>query len=341
MPKALPTCGAPTRWRRETLSKRRSRPSPSTRSPMKRSRRPGRRSGTKGRPGRKRELAAASAGSLPPEQRLLIEAGLHQAEKDWPKAVDSYRRLFAEFPDNLDYGLRLAEAQIFGGRAKEALVTLEGLRKLPAPAAQDPRIDLAEARAQKALGNNQASRDAAAKGAAAGAARGMRILEARARARESAGAPRPRAAGPRDGGGREGAGPGRGRGRPGLDGASPRADGQDGRAEGRPRRGGTTLRSRAQDLRHHRRREQRRPRARRKGPSLAEARTTSGILGPLRPGPGHLSTDRRQVRGGRHPERPRGQAPDRGRLSPARRRGTRRRFPSSARWATRRGSPRP
>ncbi len=268
--------------------------------------------GYEGKAREEARLAAALAGSLPAEQRLLIEAGLHRAEKDWPQAMDSCRRSFVEFPDNLDYGLRLAEAQIFGGRAKEALVTLEGLRNLPAPAAQDPRIDLAEARAQKSLGNNRASRDAAAKGAATGAARGMRILEARARAREAvalldlgelgpamAAAEEARAlaeaAGDRD--------------------WTARALEQMARTV-EPRGdldGAERLYDRALKI------------YRTIGDESSVARVLEGkarllrkqgrplrIHGPLRSGPGHLPPDRRQVRGGRDPQRSRGQAPDRG-----------------------------
>ena len=94
--------------------------------------------GYEGKAREEARLAAAAATPLPPDQRLLIEAGLHRAEKDWPKAVDRYRSLFAEFPDNLDYGLLLADAQTSGGRGNEALVTLGDLRKLEAPHAEDP-----------------------------------------------------------------------------------------------------------------------------------------------------------------------------------------------------------
>jgi tetratricopeptide (TPR) repeat protein len=141
--------------------------------------------GYEGKAREEARLAAASSASLPPAQRLLITAGLHRAEKDWPKAVESYRSLFSQFPDNLDYGLLLADALTAGGKAKEALVTLADLRKLKAPDAEDPRIDLGEARAQMSLGDRKAQRSAAGQAASKGAARGMRLLEARARLLES------------------------------------------------------------------------------------------------------------------------------------------------------------
>jgi tetratricopeptide (TPR) repeat protein len=140
--------------------------------------------GYEGQARQEAKLATASAAALSPSDKLLIEARFHEAEQDWPKATESYQSLWAQFPDSLDYGLLLAGVQTSGGGAKEALVTLEALRRMPA-GRDDPRIDLAEARAQKILGNNQASRAAAAKAAAEGAARGMKILEARARLNEA------------------------------------------------------------------------------------------------------------------------------------------------------------
>jgi serine/threonine protein kinase/Tfp pilus assembly protein PilF len=87
------------------------------------------------------------ASNVPAEQRLLIEGGYHEAFRDWPKAVETYRKLFLLYPDNPDYGLRLARALTSGGNVKEALSTTGMLRKLPSPIGEDPRIDLADAAA--------------------------------------------------------------------------------------------------------------------------------------------------------------------------------------------------
>ena len=48
--------------------------------------------------------------SLPQEERLLIEGRYRETIEDWPKAAEIYRSLWGLFPDNLDYGLRLAAA---------------------------------------------------------------------------------------------------------------------------------------------------------------------------------------------------------------------------------------
>jgi eukaryotic-like serine/threonine-protein kinase len=95
--------------------------------------------------------ALALAGSLPREERLAIEGRLHKAAKDWEKASQTYRSLWTFFPDDVDYGLQLAESLLASGRGAEAVEALAALRKLPPPAGEDPRIDLVEARNARRL----------------------------------------------------------------------------------------------------------------------------------------------------------------------------------------------
>jgi tetratricopeptide (TPR) repeat protein len=61
------------------------------------------------------------------------------------QAIAAYRALFALFPDSLEDGLLLANAQSWGGKLADALATVDMLRKLPEPLSQDPRIDLSNA----------------------------------------------------------------------------------------------------------------------------------------------------------------------------------------------------
>ena len=89
------------------------------------------------------------------EDRLVIEARYREANKEWPQAIEAYRTLFGFFSDNPDYGLRLAGAQVAGGKGKDALATIESLRRLPSPLRDDPRIDLAESDAAQSLGDLQ------------------------------------------------------------------------------------------------------------------------------------------------------------------------------------------
>jgi DNA-binding winged helix-turn-helix (wHTH) protein/tetratricopeptide (TPR) repeat protein len=83
--------------------------------------------------------------NLSREDRLLVEGRYRLANHEYEKAINVYRTLFTLFPDNLDYGLRLADAQQLGSKSNDALATVAMLRKLAPPASNDPRIDLQEA----------------------------------------------------------------------------------------------------------------------------------------------------------------------------------------------------
>jgi serine/threonine protein kinase/tetratricopeptide (TPR) repeat protein len=117
--------------------------------------------------------------SLPREQRLWIEGHYDESIREGDKAVEVYRTLWDLFPDNLDYGLRLAAAQTHAGKA-EALQTVAAMRKLPPPASEDPRIDHAEAAAAESLGDLKRQQSAASAAAEKAAQQGARFLMAAA-----------------------------------------------------------------------------------------------------------------------------------------------------------------
>jgi DNA-binding winged helix-turn-helix (wHTH) protein/TolB-like protein/predicted negative regulator of RcsB-dependent stress response len=122
---------------------------------------------------RARELSQ----DLPEEDRFLIEGQYWRAMEDWPKTVQAYRTLFQLFPDSLDYGLLLATAQI-RLQPGAALQTLAALRRLPAAAGDDARIDMTEASAW--IGQDLVKARAAAKLAIAkGRAQDRPVLVAR------------------------------------------------------------------------------------------------------------------------------------------------------------------
>ena len=85
------------------------------------------------------------SGNLPRESRLSIEARYRETARQWPRVIEIYRALWNFFPDNLEYGLQLARAQVSAGLPNDAEATVGQLRTLPAPQREDPRIDLAEA----------------------------------------------------------------------------------------------------------------------------------------------------------------------------------------------------
>jgi len=122
--------------------------------------------------------------NLSREERLFVEGRYHEFSREWPKAIEIYRTLTGFFPDNLEYGLRIAASQVAGGSGKDALATLEGLRSLPAPATDDARLDLAEANAAAAIGDFKRSEAAAARAVTKGRAQGTQLAVALARSRQ-------------------------------------------------------------------------------------------------------------------------------------------------------------
>jgi eukaryotic-like serine/threonine-protein kinase len=89
--------------------------------------------------------------NLAREEKLLVEGRYRDIAHQHEKAIDVYRTIFAMFPDNVDYGLKLADVQVSDGKGHDALATVEALRKLAPPASEDPRIDLEEAAAWGSL----------------------------------------------------------------------------------------------------------------------------------------------------------------------------------------------
>ena len=130
------------------------------------------------------KAAVDRSAGLPRADHLWVQGRYYEAGADWAKAIDTYRTLFNFLPDSLEYGLRLVAAERSGARSKDALATLDALRALPAPARDDPRIDLEEAYAAGALSQFPRARDAAARAVAKSDALGARLLQARARLEE-------------------------------------------------------------------------------------------------------------------------------------------------------------
>ncbi len=125
---------------------------------------------------RARELAT----ELPDEERLVVEARYFEAAGDWGTAASNWARLWSAYPDNVDYGLRVAACRTRAGQADQALAAALALRNLPAPENEDPRIDLAEASASGALSNFRRQAEAAERAATHAEARGAPLLVAEA-----------------------------------------------------------------------------------------------------------------------------------------------------------------
>ena len=121
------------------------------------------------------------ANSLRREERLAVEAFYRDINGERDKAVEIYHTLFDFFPDNLEYGLRLVSVQNGAGKSNDALVTIESLRKLPAPVSEDPRIDIYEADAAEALSDYNRELALARAAAEKGLNRNASLLVAEAR----------------------------------------------------------------------------------------------------------------------------------------------------------------
>ena len=113
-----------------------------------------------------------------------MQGQYYETSYDSDKAIATYRALFGAASDNLDYGLKLANAQISGGKAQDAQGTIANLRKMPSPERDDLRIDLAETRAAHWLSDFKREQAIAVHIVEEGQKQGARLLVARARLSE-------------------------------------------------------------------------------------------------------------------------------------------------------------
>ena len=111
------------------------------------------------------------------EARLNVEGNLYAAAREWPKAVDVYRTLSGFFADNVDYALKLAEAQTSAGKHQDALTTIEAARTISAQ--PDPRLDIAESQAASALSDYPRELAAIQRARRDADTRGMPLVSAR------------------------------------------------------------------------------------------------------------------------------------------------------------------
>jgi eukaryotic-like serine/threonine-protein kinase len=120
------------------------------------------------------------ASNLSRPDRMWIEGTYREANSEWDKALEIYKMLYEFFPDNLDYGLRLAEVQRARGKPQEALTVLENLHKLPPPSGRDPRIDLSAVKTCVNSGDLKKAQRIIESSAIEAKGRGARLLLAQA-----------------------------------------------------------------------------------------------------------------------------------------------------------------
>ena len=123
--------------------------------------------------------------NLPKRDRLLVEGNYREQQNDFQAAIEAYRTLWEFFPDDVDSGLRLAAVQTSAGKGKDALVTVEQMRKLPEPANHDPRIDLADSVASESQGDFRRAQQTAASAFEAASRLGSRTMMMQAQSHEA------------------------------------------------------------------------------------------------------------------------------------------------------------
>ncbi|HEX4440832.1 MAG TPA: tetratricopeptide repeat protein [Thermoanaerobaculia bacterium] len=118
-------------------------------------------------------LALQTSDKLSRETRLLVEGRYRAMHDEWDRAIEIYRSLFTFFPDDVEYGLLLANAQTRSGHPNDALATLAGIRK--ASPRDDARVDLTEAETARALSDFPRAEKAAMRAAAIASGQGARL----------------------------------------------------------------------------------------------------------------------------------------------------------------------
>ena len=133
--------------------------------------------GYKAEAGKQAQQAEKLAIHLPREDQLLVKARSFQLNGKLDRAIASYQALFEPHPENVEFGLALAKAQIGANQGKAALETLERMRP-HGTAKPDPRLDLAEAKAAGQISDFDGQQKAASRALAEG--EGSSLLMARA-----------------------------------------------------------------------------------------------------------------------------------------------------------------
>ena len=125
--------------------------------------------------------ALDSATGLSTEARARASGQYYAAMRDWTKAIQQYAQLWAEYRDEPEYGLLLANTQIRAGKATDALTTIAQVRSQPLPTGIAAQADLAQAAAHENLEQYKEELAAATSAAQAAQSLGANLLLARAR----------------------------------------------------------------------------------------------------------------------------------------------------------------
>jgi tetratricopeptide (TPR) repeat protein len=126
--------------------------------------------------------AFAHAENLPRELRLAVEAQYREVTHAWPDAIDLYHSLWTFFPENPQYALRLAAAQLHSGAPLAALSTLREAAE-STDCAGNPQLHILKAEAAVASSDYQEALAFGARASELARELEARLLLARARLR--------------------------------------------------------------------------------------------------------------------------------------------------------------
>lgn len=124
------------------------------------------------------KLALDLSTDLPQQLRMIVQAEYDASLGHLEDLASIDRALFEMYPDNVDYGVNLVSVESENGHGSEAKDVVARLRRLPNPAAEDPRIDLAEA---TVAGNRDQSIALIRRAEVKATAQAKRVLYAQAR----------------------------------------------------------------------------------------------------------------------------------------------------------------
>lgn len=125
------------------------------------------------------QKAFQTASRLSRPEQLRIEARYRQSREEWDRAVDIYRSLFEFFPDSLEDGLLLAEAQTQAGKFADALSTIAQLRTI-SDFGNEPRLHLEESHVAGQMGDFRRGVSAALRSSKKAQEQGSRLINAAA-----------------------------------------------------------------------------------------------------------------------------------------------------------------
>ena len=114
-------------------------------------------------------------------QHLSIEARYREMTRNFAAAIQICQTLYNFFPDQIEYGLKLANVQMQGDQPKDALATIEKIRQSGVTGSDGARVDLAEANVQQTLSDFKRGQEASARAAEKGKLQGAIMIVAAAR----------------------------------------------------------------------------------------------------------------------------------------------------------------